>query len=183
MKTTLLTLFLIAGLVTAAAAQTGLRLGYNSATIGGDASGVSATSGYHVGLFFLKRNPNNSTMFEILYSAQGTQSASGGTKISYKYILLPFLMNFYLNDQVFAQLGVQPGILVGADVNGQSVIDQLNTFDFAGALGLGVDLEQFILNARYNYGFTTTSKQSTGHFPNMVFQLSAGIKFGSRKSD
>ena len=183
MKNALVLLVFAAFAVGEVQAQTGIRAGYNSATIGGDASGNSATSGYHVGLFFMKHNGTKGSMFEILYSSQGSEIPSIGLKVTYEYIQLPFLLHFYLSEEVFAQFGIQPGILVGAHANnGQNLKDQLKEFDFSGALGLGADFDRVILNARYNIGFTTTSKQS-GHFPNMVLQLSLGLKLSSPKKE
>lgn len=183
MRITILMLLLVALASVEVQAQTGIRAGYNSATIGGDASGNSATAGYHVGLFFMKRNGSKGSMFEILYSSQGSEIPSIGLKVTYEYVQLPFLLHFYLSDEVFAQFGIQPGLLVSASANnGQNLKDQLKEFDFAGALGLGADFERVTLNARYNIGFTTTSKQS-GHFPNMVLQFSLGLKLSSPKKE
>ncbi len=180
MKALKITLFILGTTVTCAIAQMGIRAGYNSATIGGDASGNSSTSGFHAGLFFLNRGDKTASLFEIIYSSQGTEVSSGTIKATYKYVQLPILVNLYLSNEFFAQIGAQPGFLVGADFNGIDVSDQLNVFDFAAALGLGVDLERVLINARYNIGLTSSSKQSGGHYPNMVLQLSLGLKLGSK---
>ncbi len=180
MKATLLCLF-FAGCLTTAAAQNGIKVGYNHATIGGDATGISETAGFHAGFFFITRKQRTSTMFEVLYSSQGAEVTGGGPKLTYHYVLVPVMINFYLSEGFFAQLGAQPGVLVGADVDGTDVLDQLSRLDFAAALGLGGEFEQFMINARYNYGISNTSKQQSGHYPNMVFQFSMGIKLGKKK--
>lgn len=118
-------------------------------------------------------------MPELIYSSQG--ASAGTTSVNYNYINLPVMFNFHTSEKFFLQAGPQLGILASADVSSGtssvSVKDQLKDVDFALCLGLGAEFSQVIVNARYNIGLSSTSKSTTGSFPNSVIQFSVGFKF------
>lgn len=158
----------------------GLKGGLNIANLVGDSKGVSSKTSFHVGLFYLAPlSESVKIMPELIYSSQG--ASAGTTSVNYNYINLPVMFNFHTSEKFFLQAGPQLGVLASADVSSGtssvSVKDQLKDIDFALCLGLGGEFSKMIVNARYNIGLTSTSKSSSGSYPNSVMQFSVGFKF------
>jgi hypothetical protein len=159
----------------------GLKGGLNISNLVGDSQGVSSKTSFHVGIFYLATLTENlKLMPEIIYSAQG--ASAGSASVNYNYINIPVMLNFYPSKQFFLQVGPQLGVLAFAEFsNGTSSVsvkNQLKDVDFALAFGLGGEFgKAAIVNARYNLGLTSTSKVTSGSFPNSVFQISIGFKF------
>jgi hypothetical protein len=163
----------------------GLKGGANLASIGGDASGIEAKLGFHVGMFgLIKTTEKFAVQPELVFSRQGAQlAANSEIKIHYDYVNLPVMMNFYASEKFFLQAGPQIGILVGAKAkykgDSEDLKDQLKGVDLGLGLGAGVETEKMLIGLRYNLGLTSTSKSSEGSFPNRVFQLSVGFKINN----
>jgi Outer membrane protein beta-barrel domain len=178
-KTTLLFLFLGALITSAKSQNFGIKGGLNIASIGGDSQGVSSRTSFHAGIFFLSPlSEKVKIMPEVVYSSQG--ATAGGISFNYNYVNVPVMFNFLLSEQFFLQLGPQLGVLASADASSGSssisIKDQLKDVDFSLGFGLGGEFNKTIINARYNYGLSSTSKASNGSFPNNVIQFSIGFK-------
>jgi hypothetical protein len=164
------------------AQQFGMKGGLNISNLGGDSQGVSSKTSFHVGLFVLAPlSEKVKIMPELVYSSQGASVNSSSLRVNYNYLNIPVMFNFYPTEKFFLQAGPQLGILTSAELtdgtNSQNIKSQLKETDFSLGLGLGADLPKVILNARYNLGLSSTSKATSGSFPNGVFQISVGFKF------
>lgn len=182
MKKTLFTVFAFLFVVIAYSQQFGLKGGLNVSSIGGDSQGSSSKTSFHVGLFMLAPISDKvKIMPELVYSSQGASISSTPLKANYNYINVPVMFNFYPIEKFFLQAGPQLGILASAELTDgtttQNVKSQLKDTDFSLGLGLGADLPKVLLNARYNLGLSSSSKSTTGSFPNNVIQISIGFKF------
>jgi hypothetical protein len=177
----LILIFMVLFSISAYTQNFGFKGGLNVSSIGGDSQGVSSKTSFHAGIFFLGAlSESFKIMPEFIYSVQG---ASAGTLIAnYNYINIPIMFNYYPRESFFFQAGPQLGILASAEAtngtNTQNVKSQLKDTDFSLCMGIGGELSNVILNARYNLGLSSTSKQS-GNFPNNVFQISVGFKLTS----
>lgn len=179
----LIVICLLSSILTTAKSQNfGIKGGLNIASIGGDSQGASSRTSFHAGIFFLSPiSEKVKIMPEVVYSSQG--ASAGGIVFSYNYVNVPVMFNFLLSEQFFLQLGPQLGILASADASSGSssvsIKDQLKDVDFSLGFGLGGEFEKVLVNARYNYGLSSTSKATNGSFPNSVIQFSVGFKFNN----
>ncbi len=161
----------------------GLKGGINLATIGGDADFVSTKVGIHIGAFS-QIQATDKLVFqpELVYSAQGA-SLEGDGKAKYNYLNVPLILKFYPSQQGFhIHAGPQLGLLLSAELSeggvDLDVKEQLNELDFALGVGVGYDINNIVLDARYNLGLNSTTDVDDGFtYPNRTFQLSFGYKF------
>lgn len=177
--------FLLLGNAMAQDNTVGIKGGLNISNIGGDAEGVSTKPGVHFGLFIQVETSDN-VIFqpEFIYSMQGA-SLDGGedAKANYNYLNFPLIFKIYPDQEGFNfQLGPQLGYLLSAEIAVDNVDfdieDQLNTIDFGIGLGIGYDVDDIVLDARYNIGINSSAKDdSDGSFPLRTFQISLGVKF------
>lgn len=159
----------------------GFKAGLNFANIGGDATGISSRTAFHVGFFSqfaLSDDANLQT--ELVYSSQGAKTDNGDNPIRYNYINVPIILELFVSEGLHFDFGPQIGFLVGAEVQANNITvdvkDQLNTLDLAAAVGLGYDFGGADFGIRYNIGLTNTAKDSGNEsFSNQVFQLSLGV--------
>jgi hypothetical protein len=159
----------------------GFKAGLNVSSIGGDAQGVESRLGYHAGLFYnMKINDVLGFQPEVVYSTQGAQfEADNDLKVIYSYINVPLMVKYYANENFSIQGGPQVGILASAKAKYQDededIKDQLEPIDLGIGLGLGYEINKLQIVARYNYGLTSTAKDSDDeHYPNRVFQIGVG---------
>ena len=166
-------------------ASFGLKGGLNIATIGGDAEGVSSKAGIHFGAFS-RMEVSESLIFqpELIYSMQGSAlDGTGDPKANYSYLNIPMIFRIYPNNEGFhIHAGPQIGFLLSGEISAADVdIDvknQLNSIDFALGLGMGYDINNIILDARYNLGINSSAEDDTeGSFPLRTLQLSIGFIF------
>ena len=159
----------------------GLKGGLNVSSIGGDAQGVESRLAYHAGLFYNMRiNDVLGFQPEVVYSSQGAQlEANNDLKVIYNYINVPLMFKYYANENFNIQAGPQVGIMASAkakfeDVD-EDIKDQLEPVDLGIGIGLGYEINKLQFVARYNYGLTSTAKDSGDeHYPNRIFQIGVG---------
>ena len=121
----------------------------------------------------------------VNYSQQGVKwDISNNTSYSQKldYINLPILANVYVVKGLAVKVGVQPGFLVDKH---NSPYDP-KTVDLSIPVGLSYEYDNFVLDARYNWGVTKVSdgmpewkndKVENNNSRNSVFQFTLGYKF------
>ncbi|GAA6530363.1 MAG: PorT family protein [Prevotella sp.] len=121
----------------------------------------------------------------VNYSQQGAKwDISNNTSYSQKldYINLPILANVYVVKGLAVKVGVQPGFLVDKH---NSPYDP-KTVDLSIPVGLSYEYDNFVLDARYNWGVTKVSdgmpewkndKVENNNSRNSVFQFTLGYKF------
>lgn len=121
----------------------------------------------------------------INYSQQGAKwDISDNTSYSQKldYINIPVLANVYVVKGLAVKVGVQPGFLINKH---DSPYDP-KTFDLSIPVGLSYEYNNFVLDARYNWGVTKVSdgmpewkngQVENNDSRNSVFQFTIGYKF------
>lgn len=146
-------------------------------------AGHSMKAGFHVGVLGDVNFGNHfSVRPELLYSTAGADVKHlmlGGSPISEEvslvYIQLPVLANF----EVFPRFSLQVGPSFNFLVNEKSRTyqkDDLNDFEFRGALGVSYDLYSgLFVDLRYDHGLTDVFDET--HSRNSEFQLGLGYMF------
>lgn len=159
----------------------GIKAGPNfSSFSGGKNIDYSSRTSFHVGLVAeIKALPNMSIQPEILYSSQGAD-VKGIGDFNLDYVSIPVLAKFYiLSDKLSLEAGPQFSFLVDerkAAWNGITTSADNNSFDFALAGGVGLNITQSIFaQARYTIGLTEATKDAD--IKNAVFQVSLGYMF------
>ena len=112
-----------------------------------------------------------------LYSMQGYKADGADKKCCMDYINIPILAQYYVAKGFAIKAGVQPGFLVRASYDGNSFSDACEKFDFSIPVGLSYEIDNFVLDARYNFGLTKTLKGASEKTKNSVFQITVGYKF------
>src|ERR1700733_12951863 len=134
-------------------------------------------AGFNAGVFAkLPVTRGFSIQPELLYSVKGAKDdynnlaeGSGEYRFNLGYIELPLLAVVNLTKNFSIHLGGYGAYLTNAnvkDVNNNGTIqnitdlnaDDFNRWDFGLAGGLGFDIENFTIGARYNYGLTDIGK-------------------------
>lgn len=168
-----------------------------------DVDDENVLAGFNAGLFFeLPLSQNVSLQPEVSYTVKGAEVVynnaflTGSTKYRLNYIEVPVLLKAKILPALNIHFGPYAAFLVDANIksqftnpnfNSEQIIDKdnLNTFDAGLAAGAGLDIGNFGLGVRYNYGLTKVGKeQNVGGasytFPdgkNSVLNIYASIKF------
>lgn len=118
--------------------------------------------------------------FGALYSMQGCKNEGLTAKLD--YINIPILANVYVAPGFAVKLGIQPGFNVSSKISGDgwsansSMFDaDAKTVDFSIPIGMSYQFDNFVVDARYNWGLTKVWKN--GDAKNSVFQFTVGYKF------
>ena len=187
MKKTVVTLFFVAvsACMFAQEYAIGIKGGPNFANIDTQASAgenYNNRTGFHLGAFALFKGERVGFQPEILFSQQGSNVSLNGTTIesNFSYVNIPLVLKLYTIAGINLQVGPQIGLLTSADVNDESVKDELKKTDFSLALGVGWDLPLGLtLDGRYNWGLSDIndgSGASDNTIKNQVWQISVGYK-------
>jgi hypothetical protein len=134
-------------------------------------------AGFNAGIFSkIPVTPGFSIQPELLYSVKGSKSdynnvvqGSGQYRFNLGYIELPLLAVVNLTKNFNIHAGGYAAYLTNVnvkDVNSQGNVngiteenaDNFNRWDFGLAGGIGFDIENFMMGARYNYGLTNIGK-------------------------
>jgi hypothetical protein len=97
------------------------------------------------------------------------------------YINVPILANVYVTKGLAIKLGIQPGFNVNSSwkvkSSGTSVESDVDvkTVDFSIPVGASYEYQNFVFDARYNFGLTKITDNSDAK--NTVFQFTVGYKF------
>lgn len=119
-----------------------------------------------------------------LYSMQGCKGDVEGYDATVKldYLNIPILANVYVAKGLAVKLGIQPGFNVtskaSVEKSGTKVttdLDGIESVDFSIPIGLSYEINNFVIDGRYNLGVSKIwddidSKHS-------VFQFTLGYKF------
>ena len=134
-------------------------------------------AGFNVGIFSkIPVTPGFSIQPELLYSLKGSKSdynnflqGSGEYRFNLGYVELPLLAVVNLTKNFSIHAGGYGAYLTDANIkdvkhDGKIVgitdlnADKFNRWDFGLAGGVGFDIENFMMGARYNYGLTNVGK-------------------------
>lgn len=119
-----------------------------------------------------------------LYSMQGCKNNIEGVDATVKldYINIPILANVYLAKGLAVKLGIQPGFNVTSKVSAENggtkvstELDGIESVDFSIPVGLSYEINNFVIDARYNLGVSKIMDGSDSK--NSVFQFTLGYKF------
>ena len=127
----------------------------------------------------------------LIYSMQGAKTTvddyygEGDVDCTMKldYLNIPILANVYVAKGLAIKLGIQPGFKLSSKLkiegDGASVEGDLDEgvkgFDLSIPVGLSYQYQNFVLDARYNFGVTKIIDDSDSK--NSVFQITLGYKF------
>lgn len=116
----------------------------------------------------------------LLYSMQGCKY-DGDLKMNLEYLNIPILANYYVMPGLAIKAGIQPGFLMSAkyskDGNSLDVKDDCETVDISIPVGASYEFDNFVVDARYNFGLTKGNKHGDDSQKNSVFMLTIGYKF------
>lgn len=119
-----------------------------------------------------------------LYSMQGCKGEVEGYDATVKldYLNIPILANVYVAKGLAVKLGIQPGFNVtskaSVEKSGTKVttdLDGIESVDFSIPVGLSYEINNFVIDARYNLGVSKIMDGSDSK--NSVFQFTLGYKF------
>jgi len=171
----------------------GLRGGPNFATLGGEEGSIGAKFrvGFHIG-GYASFAISESLSFEpgLQYSNKGAKGSEGGISsvIRNGYLDLPLLLKIKSGEKFYLLGGVQPSFLISPAivleengnkvvVNGSDVSELWKGFDFAGVIGLGVEVGAGMhIQTTYEHGFSNISEISESVY-NRGFKLTVGKSF------
>lgn|SRR5215203_167474 len=137
---------------------------------------TSSKTGYHFGAYSLLKFGKLGIQPEVIFSQQGSKVDLGNWDA--KYINIPVILKLYLAAGFNLQAGPQFGFLNKAELDGNSIKQDLKKADVSLGLGLGWDTPIGLnIDARYNLGMTDNSDDSAYEtIKNQVFQLSLGFR-------
>jgi hypothetical protein len=159
----------------------------------------NARLGFHVGVYGqLFSSETFAIQPELLFSTKGSknQYTSGSlnqeVKYNLNYIDLPILAVFKLGESVEIHAGGYASYLVNANIsysgdlaNGADEVDKdnLSSYDYGLAGGLGFNLNNVQIGFRYNYGLvkiadSDVARAAIGDAKNSVAQIFLSINFG-----
>ena len=119
-----------------------------------------------------------------LYSMQGCKGDVEGYDATVKldYLNIPILANVYVAKGLAVKLGIQPGFNVtskaSVEKGGTKVtteLDDVESVDFSIPVGLSYEINNFVIDARYNLGVNKIADDADSK--NSVFQFTLGYKF------
>lgn len=119
-----------------------------------------------------------------LYSMQGCKGDVEGYDATVKldYLNIPILANVYVAKGLAVKLGIQPGFNVtskaSVEKGGTKVtteLDDVESVDFSIPIGLSYEINNFVIDGRYNLGVSKIMDGSDSK--NSVFQFTLGYKF------
>lgn len=199
MKKVLLSLAVLAGAVSAAHAQEGIRFGVKAGgsltTLSGkDVEDISSKFGFHAGAVAnFGINDMFSVQPELLYSQKGAQDKDNSkVKLKLNYVDVPVLLRLNA-DGLFFEAGPQVGFLLAAKgtdgTNSLDIKEGYKSVDFGYAAGLGYQMPDggIGVGLRYNGGFANVPKDITFGSTtteikarNSAFQLYLSYMFGGK---
>ena len=192
MKKLLFLVLGLAGLCTAASAQTGFGWGVKG---GINFTGVSnleysqTKTGFVVGAFADYRFTDHFALSaDVLYSRQGVsfgKEEDTRSKERLNYLNVPILANYYIIGGLAVKAGIQPGFLLNSKSMAKNNETTVKTdskgwsnADFSIPVGISYDCPfGIILEARYNIGVSNIVASDKGTARNSVFSITVGYRF------
>lgn len=126
----------------------------------------------------------------LVYSMQGCSVDDTDYNINSDYINIPCLVNFHVGDHFTLKTGLQPGINLNTKVSGDGVSVDMSksgldnkSFDLAIPVGVCYNINNFVIDARYQLGVIKAFNNNTSEFGgdpetyNSTFSLTIGYCF------
>lgn len=104
---------------------------------------------------------------------------------SLNYLAVPVVANYYIYKGLAIKAGLQPGLLLSANLNYKEngnkhdtkVTDHYNKFDLSIPIGLSFEFSHVVIDARYLLGLTKVNKYGDKTCRNSVIMITTGYKF------
>ena len=104
---------------------------------------------------------------------------------SLNYLAVPVVANYYIYKGLAVKAGLQPGLLLSANVaykeDGDKydtkVTGDYNKFDLSIPIGLSFEFSRVVIDARYLLGLTKVNKEGDKSCRNSVIMITTGYKF------
>ena len=119
------------------------------------------------------------------YSMQGAKDKDDGATFTSKldYINVPLLASYYVIPGLAIKVGLQPGFNLShktkVEYQGHSSEEDIPTFksfDLSIPIGASYEFNDFVIDARYNFGLTKLVDQPGNSSKNSVIQFTVGYK-------
>jgi opacity protein-like surface antigen len=114
------------------------------------------------------------------YAQQGFKFEGEDFKETTKldYLNVPIVGNFYVAKGLALKTGFQFGFLMNAKLDSQDIKDLCNKVNFAISVGVSYEIENVVLDLRYNLGLNKTNKADNGNKARTdLIQITLGYKF------
>ena len=114
------------------------------------------------------------------YTQQGFKFEAEDYKETTKldYLNVPIVGNFYVAKGLALKTGFQFGFLMNAKLDSQDIKDLCNKVNFAIPIGVSYEIENVVLDLRYNLGLNKTNKADNGNKARTdLIQITLGYKF------
>ena len=114
------------------------------------------------------------------YAQQGFKFEAEDYKETTKldYLNVPIVGNFYGAKGLALKTGFQFGFLMNAKLDSQDIKDLCNKVNFAIPVGVSYEIENVVLDLRYNIGLNKTNKADNGNKARTdLIQITLGYKF------
>ena len=114
------------------------------------------------------------------YAQQGFKFEGEDYKETTKldYLNVPIVGNFYVAKGLALKTGFQFGFLMNAKLDSQDIKDLCNKVNFAIPIGVSYEIENVVLDLRYNLGLNKTNKADNGNKARTdLIQITLGYKF------
>jgi opacity protein-like surface antigen len=114
------------------------------------------------------------------YAQQGFKFEAENYKETTKldYLNVPIVGNFYVAKGLALKTGFQFGFLMNAKLDSQDIKDLCNKVNFAIPIGVSYEIENVVLDLRYNLGLNKTNKADNGNKARTdLIQITLGYKF------
>lgn len=161
-------------------------IGLNSATLSGDGvTEAKAMMTFAVGANFeYGVSKDFGVTAGLIYSMQGAQVKGADVKEKLNYLNVPILANYYVAKGLALKAGIQPGILLSANMEASGggttgsvdIKEECSNIDFTIPVGASYEISNFVIDARYNIGLTNIY-DSGDPVKNSVVQIAIGYKF------
>ncbi|BDD10565.1 hypothetical protein FUAX_29970 [Fulvitalea axinellae] len=134
---------------------------------GDDADDAKTKMGYQLGAFAeFKLSDAFAIQPELVFSKEGSKDDKADLPWNLSYINVPVMAKVYVTEGLNLQAGPQIGFLVGANVDGESklgdveVKDSFKSTNFSMNIGAGYDITEKIgVDLRYNFGLTKVGEE------------------------
>ncbi len=188
--TTVLFVFLMAGIASAQHANIGIKGGLNAFTVSNDNNSDNDFKlGFNLGLLgHFHITDQFALQPEIVFSTQGAKFTEAGTdfNLNLNYINIPVLLQYMFDNGFRLQAGPQVGILASANLeannNSLDVSDDFESLDLGLSVGFSyVNPESnFGYDLRYNHGLSSINASNNVNAYNRGIQLGVFYLFNHK---
>lgn len=115
----------------------------------------------------------------VNYAQQGWKFDTSSGSVTHKldFINLPIVANFYISQGLALKTGVQVGFLTSAKAESTDIKDDCNSTIISIPVGISGEYDNFVLDARFNFGVTKVNKYGDDSQRTDLFVVTIGYKF------